>query len=71
MRTRCRPEGLSLAVQQKIHHALRVEGTGINPESDVRQAIQAPFDDALKLVDGPAAGRGVDTGGECRGLGVV
>ena len=71
VRTPCRPEGLSLAVQQKIHHALRGEATGINPESNVRQAIEAPLDDGLKLVDRPAGGRGLDTGGERRGLGVI
>jgi hypothetical protein len=36
VRTSNRPEGFSLAGQQKVHHALRIEATGINPESDVR-----------------------------------
>jgi hypothetical protein len=50
---------------------LRIKATGINPESNVRQAIEAPLDDALKLVDRPAAGRGLDTAGERGGLGVI
>jgi hypothetical protein len=57
--------------QQKIHHTLRVNPAGINPKSDVRRAIEAPFDDLLELVDRLAAGRGLDPAGESRGLGVI
>src|SRR5580658_1497551 len=33
------PGRFSPAVEQKIHHAVRIEAAGINPESDVRQAV--------------------------------
>ena len=65
-----RPGGFGPAVQQKIHHALRVEAARINPESNVRQAIEAPLDDALELVDRSAVGCRLNTGGECRSLGM-
>jgi hypothetical protein len=50
---------------------VRIEATGINPASNVQQAIEAPLDDALKLVDRPAVGRGLEAGGELRGLRVI
>ena len=65
------PDSFSPAVKQKIHHTLRIEATGINPEPNVRQAIEAPLDDHLKLVDRPAVGCGLDSGGERRSLGVI
>ena len=65
------PDSFSLAVKQKIHHTLRIEAAGINPESNVRQAIEASLDDRLKLVDRPAVGCSLNSGGELRGLGVI
>jgi hypothetical protein len=58
-------------VQQEIHETLRIKATGINPESIVRQAIEAPFDDLLGLVDWSAVGCGLDPPGERRGLRVI
>jgi len=43
---------LSPAVQQKIHHTLRIKATGINPEPNVRQAIEAPLDDPSNSLTG-------------------
>jgi hypothetical protein len=65
------PGSVSPAVDQKIHHALRIHAAGIKPESNVRQAIEATFDDLRKLVDWPALGCGPDPAGERRGLGVI
>ena len=65
------PDSLSPAVQQKIDHTLRIEATGIDPQSNVGQAIEATLDDLLKLVDRPAVGCGLDRPRELRGLGVI
>jgi len=65
------PDSFSPAVQQMIDHTLRIEATGIDPESSVAQAIEATLDDLLKLVDRPAVGGGLDPAGELRGLGVI
>ena len=54
-----------------IDHTLRIKATGIDPESNVGQAIEATLDDLLKLVDRPAVGCGLDPAGELRGLGVI
>jgi len=54
-----------------IHHTVRIQAARINPESNVRQAIEAPFDDLLKLVNRLAVGRGTESVGERRGLGVI
>jgi hypothetical protein len=37
----------------------------------VRQAVKATLDDPFELVDRPAVRRGLHTGGERRGLGVI
>jgi hypothetical protein len=47
------PGSVSPAVQQKVHHALRIEASGIYPEPNVRQAIEALLDDPLEIVDRP------------------
>ncbi len=65
------PGSFSLTVQQKVHDTFRIKATGINPESDVRQSVEASLDDLLKLVDRPAVGCGLDLGSERRGLGVI
>jgi hypothetical protein len=65
------PGSFSPAVQQKIHHTLRIKATGINPEPNARQAIEAPLDDLLKLVDRPTVGGGLDPACELCGLGVI
>jgi len=62
--------GLGPAVQQQVHHGVRIKVTGIDTESDIGQVIEAPLDDILELVDRPALGRGLDLVGEGRGLGV-
>ena len=66
-----RPDSFSPAVQQKIDHTVRIKATGIDPESNVGQAIEATLDDLLKLVDRTVGGRGLDPAGEPRGLGVI
>jgi hypothetical protein len=68
---RYHPDSFSPAVWQKIHHALRIDATGINPEPNGRQAIEASLDDLLKLVDRPTVGCGLHSGGELRSLGVI
>jgi hypothetical protein len=50
---------------------LRIKATGINPEPNARQAIEAPLDDLLKLVDRPTVGGCLDPAGELCGLGVI
>jgi hypothetical protein len=50
---------------------VRIKATGVNPESDARQAIEAPLNDLLKLVDRSAVGGGLDPAGELRCLGVI
>ena len=65
------PGSFSPAVQQKIHHTLRIKATGINQEPNARQAIEAPLDDLLKLVDRPTVGGCLDPAGELCGLGVI
>jgi hypothetical protein len=56
----CHPDSFSPAVQQKIHHTLRMKATGISPEPNARQAIEAPLDDLLELVDRSAVRGGLD-----------
>ena len=66
-----RPGSFGPAVQQKIHHALRIEVSGINPEPARRQVIEALLDHPFELVNRLAVGCGLDTGGERRGFGVI
>ncbi|MGB6453920.1 MAG: hypothetical protein WBH47_05440 [Streptosporangiaceae bacterium] len=50
---------------------MRIDASGIYPESDVRQVVKAPLDDLLTLVNRPAFGCGFDPAGERRRLGVI
>jgi len=50
---------------------LRIEASGIYPESDVRQAIQAPLDHPFELVNRLAICCCLDTGSELRGFWVI
>jgi hypothetical protein len=53
------------------HHTVRIQAAGINRESNARQAIEAPFDDLLKLVNRSVVGCGTESAGERSGLGVI